>query len=99
MFQYVAGVEFGKDGDFMSKNVMLLTELRDALGVEKFKEFVEQHSGEIIYLPKRGEYVSLEERNRAILEGFYSGVSMDEMSKQFGIGATMIYKIVRDELS
>jgi Mor family transcriptional regulator len=99
MFQYVVGVEFGKDGDFMSKNVMLLTELRDALGVDKFKEFVNQHSGEIIYLPKRGEYVSLEERNRAILEGFYSGVSMTELSGKFGLTGTMIYKIIRDELS
>jgi hypothetical protein len=54
LFQYVLSVEFGKDGDFMSKNVMLLTELRDALGVDKFKEFVNKHSGEIIYLPKRG---------------------------------------------
>jgi Mor family transcriptional regulator len=83
----------------INKNVVILTELRDILGVEKFKAFVGQHSGETIYLPKRGEFVSLEERNQAMLSEFYSGASITELSEKYGISGDMVYKIARNGMN
>lgn len=80
----------------MNKNVELLKDLRDALGFEQFKNFVELHSGETIYLPTRGEYISVDERNVAIKKDFFGGLSYRELANKYGLSIQTIYKIAEN---
>ena len=80
----------------MNKNVKLLKDLRDVLGAEQFKKFVELHPGETIYLPNRGEYVSVDERNAAIKQDFFGGLSYRELANKYGLSIQTIYKIAEN---
>ena len=80
----------------VNKNVELLKDLRAALGLEQFKAFVELHSGETIYLPNRGEYISVEERNEAIKKDFFGGLSYRELANKYVLAIQTIYKIAEN---
>ena len=79
----------------MNKNVGLLQDLRDTMGAERFRTFVERHPGEVIYLPSRGEFVSTGERNAAIRKDFYHGMNVPELADKYGMSTASIYKLTR----
>lgn len=94
MFPQVTLVESERKVILVNKNVELLVDLKDILGANLFKTFVERHPGEVLYLPKRGEYASKEERDEAIKDDFFDGMSNVELADKYNLSITSIYKIV-----
>lgn len=81
----------------MNKNVENLQKLKDIVGAELYNVINEQMPGEHIYFNKRSEYPSRRERDAAIKDDFFGGVSITELADKYGLTITSIYKIVENK--
>jgi Mor family transcriptional regulator len=78
-------------------NTENLKTLKDIVGTEQFKIIIERLNGEHIYISNYGGFHSKEERNAAIRNDFFHGMSVPELGEKYGMSICSIYKITEDK--
>lgn len=80
--------------DWLSKNEIKLKLLEGITGSEIFKKILEVFPGERIYIPGRGEFSSIAERNETIWNDFCKDISIHELAKKYNLSVNSIYRII-----
>lgn len=78
----------------MSKNEINLKILEGITGSTMFKQILEAFPGERIYIPRRGEFSTKQERNNAIWNDFCQNMSITELANKYGLSVDSIYRII-----
>lgn len=80
----------------VNKNVENLQILKDIVGGDQFNVIIEQLTGEHIYFNKRVVSPSKAERDAAIKDDFFGGLSTTELADKYNLTIESIYKIVEN---
>lgn len=78
----------------MGKNEMNLKLLESITGTDIFHKILEVLSGERIYIPGRGKYSSIGERNNAIWIDFCAGCNINDLVDKYNLSVSSIYRII-----
>lgn len=81
----------------MNKNVENLQILKDIVGGDQFNVILERLTGEHIYFNKRVVSPSKAERDAAIKDDFFGGLSITELADKYNLTIESIYKIVENK--
>ena len=71
-----------------------LNELKKKMGDEIVKKLYDEFAGRIIYVPKKGIDMTQEEKEKYILNLFYSGVDYQEIAKRIDLSVDRVKKII-----
>jgi Mor family transcriptional regulator len=82
----------------VNKNVENLQILKNIVGCDQFNVIVERLTGEHIYFNKRAVSPSKAERDVAIKDDFFGGLSTTELADKYNLTIESIYKIVENKL-
>ena len=78
----------------MNRNEAALNALKEIIGDSLYMLVCEKMPGTSLYIPAlRGGYASIADRNRAIREDVYSGMSFEEAASKYVLSVPQIYKI------
>lgn len=71
-----------------------LNELKKKMGDEIVKKLYAEFAGRIIYVPKKGVDMTQKEKEKHILNLFYSGVNYQEIAKRVDLSVDRVKKII-----
>lgn len=71
-----------------------LNELKKKMGDEIVKKLYDEFAGRIIYVPKKGIDMTQKEKEKHILNLFYSGVNYQEIAKRIDLSVDRVKKII-----
>ena len=72
-----------------------LKELKKKMGEEITRKLYKEFAGRIIYIPKKGIYMTQEEREKCILNLYYeSGIDYPEIAERMNLSVDRVKKIV-----
>ncbi len=71
-----------------------LNELKKKMGDEIVKKLYDEFAGRMIYVPKKGIDMTQEEKEKYILNLFYSGVDYQEIAKRIDLSVDRVKKII-----
>lgn len=71
-----------------------LNELKKKMGDEIVKRLYDEFAGRIIYVPKKGIDMTQKEKEKHILNLFYSGVNYQEIAKRVDLSVDRVKKII-----
>lgn len=77
----------------MPKKVSL-NELKKKMGDEIVKKLYDEFAGRMIYVPKKGIDMTQEEKEKYMLNLFYSGVNYQEIAKRVDLSVDRVKKII-----
>lgn len=77
----------------MNKNTENLNAIKKIVGDELFERIVQDLSGETVYFTNYRGFSSKLERNAAIRNDYFSGMSYEAMAKKYGLHPSTVYKI------
>lgn len=78
----------------MNKNTKNLKIIRKIVGDELFNTIIQRLSGETVYITDYNGFSSKKERDAAIRNDFFRGMSYKVIAKKYGLHASTIYKII-----
>lgn len=71
-----------------------LNELKKKMGDEIVKKLYDEFAGRMIYVPKKGIDMTQEEKEKYMLNLFYSGVDYQEIAKRVDLSVDRVKKII-----
>lgn len=71
-----------------------LNELKKKMGDEIVKKLYDEFAGRMIYVPKKGIDMTQEEKEKYMLNLFYSGVNYQEIAKRVDLSVDRVKKII-----
>lgn len=71
-----------------------LNELKKKMGDEIVKKLYDEFAGRMIYVPKKGIDMTQKEKEKHILNLFYSGVNYQEIAKRVDLSVDRVKKII-----
>lgn len=71
-----------------------LNELKKKMGNEIVKKLYDEFAGRMIYVPKKGIDMTQKEKEKHILNLFYSGVNYQEIAKRVDLSVDRVKKII-----
>lgn len=77
----------------MNKNTENLKVIKTIVGDELFNAIVQRLLGETIYIADYNGFSSKEERNTAIKNDFFCGMSYEAIAEKYGLHPSTVYKI------
>ena len=83
-----------QEGDIISKNEQTLNKLKSLVDLDTYIKMTVMLAGETIYFPAAGTPKDKQERNKAICQAYYSGVSVPELVETFGLSERQIWRII-----
>lgn len=71
-----------------------LNELKKKMGDEIVKKLYDEFAGRMIYVPKKGIDMTQEEKEKYMLNLFYSGVNYQDIAKRVDLSVDRVKKII-----
>lgn len=71
-----------------------LNELKKKMGDEIVKKLYDEFAGRMIYVPKKGIDMTQEEKEKHMLNLFYSGVNYQDIAKRVDLSVDRVKKII-----
>lgn len=78
----------------MGKNERALNKLKSLVDADVYIKLLVMFAGETIYFPAAGSPKDKQERNRAIQQEYYSGVSVSDLMELYGLSESQIRRII-----
>jgi Mor family transcriptional regulator len=79
----------------LNKNEQALNTLKSIIGDSLFDEVCKQMPGEDIHIPMfRGGYVTIEERNKAVRDDYWNGLTIKQTAEKWGLSIQQTYRIM-----
>lgn len=71
-----------------------LNELKKKMGDEIVKKLYDEFAGRMIYVPKKGIDMTQKEKEKHMLNLFYSGVNYQDIAKRVDLSVDRVKKII-----
>lgn len=71
-----------------------LNELKKKMGDEIVKKLYDEFAGRMIYVPKKGIDMTQKEKEKYMLNLFYSGVNYQDIAKRVDLSVDRVKKII-----